>query len=156
MFSIFISSDLISEKNKKIFVMQIKVIDKMINIRFNELNDNEEDTGTDNEEDTGTDNEEDTGTDNDNEEEKTTYKNNEINRYYPNNINQTKNAGYQTPVQLSKKLDNSVFNRVISAPYYENRFEKNEECKKCKKCPDLPNMGQYIKKNEIPCWGCKL
>jgi hypothetical protein len=160
MFSIFISSDLISEKNKKIFVMQIKVIDKMINIRFNELNNNEEDTGTDddNEEDIGTDdgNEEDTVTDNDNEEEKPTYKNNEINRYYPNNINQTKKAGYQSPVQLSKKLDNSVFNRVISAPYYENRFEKNEECKKCKKCPDLPNMDQYIKKTEIPCWGCKI
>jgi hypothetical protein len=23
-------------------------------------------------------------------------------------------------------------------------------------CPPVPNMSQYIKKDEIPCWGCSL
>jgi hypothetical protein len=30
---------------------------------------------------------------------------------------------------------------------------KCEECKKCEKCPD---MSQYIRMDEVPCWNCTL
>ena len=30
---------------------------------------------------------------------------------------------------------------------------KCEECKKCEKCPD---MSQYIRLDEVPCWNCTL
>jgi hypothetical protein len=49
----------------------------------------------------------------------------------------------QNPTEIP---DTGPYNRSVYV--YDNRNTKN--------CPKCPNMDDYIKKDEIPCWGCNL
>lgn len=147
MFSILISSGESSKFVMKKLKFQLEIIDRMIQIRYQI-------------------NYQDSLIESDDDSEKDTleqqYENRENlynrNSNFNNNIDGLQNSGINNHSYIKKKtkeLDNTTFNRVLSAPNYYNRFER-KNCKECKKCPELPNMNEYIKKSKIPCWGCNL
>ena len=51
-----------------------------------------------------------------------------------------------------KKLKKSMINAM------DNKVDdnKNKKRKKKNKCPPMPDMSLYIRKDQIPCWGCDL
>jgi len=162
MFILFIGSNSVSESNQEIFGLQIKIINKMINLRYeNEKIEDQQEKPVE-------------YTKNKNGEMMNKIQGfgntilNKFGKHLKNvKFHQHKEGeyslsykhpenNYSEPKGPYNKLDNGVFNRVVSAPYYESRFDNEKKCEKPKKCPELPNMGEYIKKTEIPCWGCKL
>jgi hypothetical protein len=48
-------------------------------------------------------------------------------------------------------------NGIQQGKEYENNcYKEKNECPKKESCSSKPNMANYIKKDQIPCWGCNL
>jgi len=62
------------------------------------------------------------------------------NTYPEDSVNNTDNTGF------NRNTDNEIFNRTLYN--YSTDTDKS--------CPPQPDMSQYIKKSEIPCWGCNI
>jgi hypothetical protein len=64
-----------------------------------------------------------------------------------------------TPLLNGNKHKNSSDSTEQGQEYSDNCYKDTEY--RCPKnpdgsCPPIPDMTQYIKKDEIPCWGCSL
>ena len=71
---------------------------------------------------------------------------------YVLNSNQNQRITYVTDPQNPREVpDNGPFNRTLYL--YNENTPLPEETKECPKCPD---MSKYIRKDQIPCWGCNL
>ena len=47
-------------------------------------------------------------------------------------------------------IDPKIKNQILDYDVRESEKKKQEEC------PKYPDMSKYIRKDKIPCWGCKL
>ena len=67
-------------------------------------------------------------------------------------------AAAQKPVPQVDKLarDQDAVAAANAAHHEHAPCPKCEECKKCEKCEKCPDMSQYIRMDEVPCWNCTL
>ncbi len=61
--------------------------------------------------------------------------------------------------QEEKELSNPSERQGLD--YHRRRHDDQEEEHRCPKnpdgsCPPVPDLSQYIRKDQIPCWGCSV